>query len=112
MLDSGWQELDRVNDDAIDAIILLRRRGRDTGGLVFVQIKCGNKYRVESKKRPNHIGVLVGDDYINNHMPRWTVIPGPVILVYIDPATHGISMSWMIMFMFDIAQVSATYSWP
>ncbi|MCK6591067.1 MAG: DUF4365 domain-containing protein [Polyangiaceae bacterium] len=86
---SGWQELDRRNDDVTDGLILMRRKGRDTGDLLFVQIKSGTEYRRDSAKRPNHISIHVGAEYIQSHRPRWNAVPGPMVLVYVDPSKRS-----------------------
>lgn len=84
---SGWQEIAAINDNAVDGAILLRKSGRDTGGIIFAQVKCGTAYRKDTKKRPNHIDVLLGREHIETHLPRWRAFPGPVILIYVDPST-------------------------
>ena len=83
---SGWQEFDRRNDDVTDGIIMIRRKGRDTGDIIFTQIKCGSGYRLDSHKRPDSVGVNVGSNYIQTHRSRWNAAPGPMIMVYIDPS--------------------------
>lgn len=84
----GWQEYAAQNDDAIDGVIFMRRgseRPYDTGGLVFVQIKCGGEgYRRDQKQHPDHIGVSLGRKYIEKHLPRWKRMPGPVVLIFVD----------------------------
>lgn len=84
----GWQEYAAQNDDAIDGIILMRRGSKepfDTGGVVFVQIKCGGDgYRRDQKKHPNHIGVQVGKEYVLKHKKRWVRTPGPAVLIFVD----------------------------
>lgn len=84
----GWQEYAAHNDDAIDGVILMRRgtkAPRDTGGVVFVQVKCGaNGYRQDQKQYPDHIGVSLGADYIQKHIPRWNATAGPCVLVFVD----------------------------
>ncbi len=84
----GWQEYAAHNDDAIDGVILMRRgskRPSTTGGVVYVQVKCGGDgYRQDQKQYPDHIGVKLGKDYINSHLDRWKQTPGPAILVFVD----------------------------
>lgn len=100
----GWQPYDPNNDNGVDGVIILRKnievlRHRedetkskvkkeraDTGELVFVQVKCGsgNGYYKETNKRPAHFGVNVGEDYIEKHKERWSRLPGPIIMVYVD----------------------------
>lgn len=86
--ESGWQEYGAQNDDAIDGVILMRKGHKqpaDTGGLVFVQVKCGgNGYRQDQKQYPDHIGVALGKDYIAAHLPRWQKTPGPAVLIFVD----------------------------
>ena len=84
----GWQEYAAQNDDAIDGVILMRRGSKrpiDTGGLVFVQVKCGaNGYRQDQAQYPRHIGIQLGKGYIDSHMPRWHRVPGPAVLIFVD----------------------------
>lgn len=86
--ESGWQEYAAQNDDAIDGVILMRRGSKkptDTGGIVFVQVKCGgNGYRCDQAKHPDHIGVALGKEYIDKHKPRWMKVPGPAVLIFVD----------------------------
>lgn len=86
--ESGWQEYAASNDDAIDGAILLRKgrsRPTDTGGVVFVQVKCGgNGYRKDQKQHPDHICIALGAEYIAEHKTRWQRVPGPAVLVFVD----------------------------
>lgn len=86
--ESGWQEYAAQNDDAIDGAILMRRGSKrpvDTGGIVFVQVKCGgNGYRQDQKQYPDHIGVALGPAYIQAHRARWMKVPGPAVLIFVD----------------------------
>ncbi len=86
--ESGWQEYDASNDDAIDGVILLRKgsaQPTDTGGLVFVQVKCGgNGYRQDQKQHPDHLCIALGANYIATHRARWQRVPGPAVLVFVD----------------------------
>lgn len=72
--ESGWQEYGASNDDAIDGVILMRKgtaKPTDTGGIVFVQVKCGGDgYRQDQKQHPNHVGVALGLAYITKHRSR------------------------------------------
>lgn len=99
--ESGWQEYAASNDDAIDGVVLLRKgtkRPTDTGGIVFVQVKCGgNGYRQDQKQHPEHIGVQLGAAYINAHRPRWQRVPGPVVMVFVDDTIDKMSPpSWWV----------------
>lgn len=86
--ESGWQEYGASNDDAIDGVILMRKgtaKPTDTGGIVFVQVKCGGDgYRQDQKQHPNHVGVALGLAYIAKHRSRWQRVPGPAVLVFVD----------------------------
>lgn len=104
----GWQVYDPNNDNGVDGMIILRKNtdvlksscnGKtikktkeraDTGDLIFVQVKCGtgNGYYKETQNRPAHFGVLVGQDYLQNHIQRWDRLPGPIIMVYVDYISH------------------------
>ena len=95
----GWQEYGAQNDDAIDGVILMRRgkkKPADTGGVVFVQIKCGaDGYRQDQRQYPDHIGVALGADYIRAHRPRWDKTPGPAVLVFVDDSIRrGENRAW------------------
>lgn len=99
--ESGWQEYDASNDDAIDGVILLRKgslQPTDTGGLVFVQVKCGGSgYRQDQKQYPDHIGVALGPEYIAVHRRRWERVPGPAVLVFVDDTTDKMNPpSWWV----------------
>lgn len=83
----GWEDILPPNDNGIDGIIIMRRGGTETGEIAFVQVKCGTGYKVETKNRPDHIGALLTKDYIDTHRPRWNILPGPVVLIYVDPTT-------------------------
>lgn len=99
--ESGWQEYAPQNDDAIDGAILMRRGSKkptDTGGVVFVQVKCGgNGYRQDQAQYPEHIGVQLGKKYIDTHRPRWTSVPGPAVLIFVDDTINRKSPpSWWV----------------
>lgn len=83
----GWQEFDARNDDSVDGVIIDRKDGQDTGDLYFSQVKCGRSYLSNAKKRPNHLGINLGEEHINRHRPRWMAKPGPMILIYVDNET-------------------------
>src|SRR5690606_32717460 len=84
----GWQEYDHINDEGIDGIILMKRgqnRPIATGGIVFVQVKCGGDgYREDQKQHPDHICINLGKAYIDKHRPRWNRAPGPAVLIFVD----------------------------
>jgi hypothetical protein len=82
----GWQPYEHINDNGVDALIIKRKNGEDTGEILFAQVKCGtgNGYFKKTKNRPKHFGVQVGEEYILKHRPRWEKLPGPIILIYVD----------------------------
>ncbi len=86
--EAGWQEYGAQNDDAFDGVVIMKRgskRPTATGGMVFVQIKCGSQgYKKVQKQHPGHVGVLLGADYLAKHLPRWEKAPGPAVLVFVD----------------------------
>lgn len=84
-----WEELTARNDDAIDGLIFYKKKGLVTD-TIYVQVKTGKGYKKTPKTYPNHICIKLGIDYIEKHKPRWLSLPGPVILVYVEPA----QVSW------------------
>lgn len=84
----NWQEFDQQNDDGVDGMILINNKNNvKTGEIVFTQVKGGQKgrgYYTEAAIRPNHIGLNLGQDYIERHLPRWYNVPGPMILVFVE----------------------------
>lgn len=97
--ESGWQEYSPHNDDAIDGMILMRRgskRPTDTGGIVYVQVKCGTKdgYRQDKIQYPDYIGVQLGQQYIDEHRPRWARVPGPAVLIFVDCTNKKTPQAW------------------
>ncbi|WP_082055064.1 DUF4365 domain-containing protein [Cupriavidus basilensis] len=83
--DCGWQELEARNDNGIDGLVIMRRRGKETGGVVFVQVKCGGDgYRKDQAQYPDKLGVQLGRVYIKDHRPRWNSTIGPSVIVFID----------------------------
>lgn len=89
--DCGWQEYAAQNDDAFDGIVIMKRgsnRPVATGGIVFTQVKCGSDgYKKLQIKNPDHIGVSLGEGYINAHVERWLRAPGPAVLIFVDDET-------------------------
>lgn len=90
----GWQDYFAKNDNAFDGMIIMRK-GRsnviETGGVIFVQIKCGKTggYKVLRNIDPDHIGVKVGSDYIESHRERWNKVESPSILIFIDADNYN-----------------------
>lgn len=83
--DCKWQEYDARNDNAVDGVCIMRRKGVETGGIVFVQVKCGGDgYRRDIAKYPDYVGVNLGVQHINEHLSRWKQVPGPMVIVFVD----------------------------
>lgn len=85
----GWQGFDAKNDNAFDGMIIMKRGRKsvkETGGIIFVQIKCGTTggYKIVRKKDPENIGIHVGEEYIKSHRPRWNAVSSPSILIFVD----------------------------
>lgn len=85
----GWQGYDAKNDNAFDGIIIMKKgikSAKETGGILFVQIKCGTSggYKVVRQKDPENIGVHVGEQYIKSHRSRWNAVSSPSILIFVD----------------------------
>lgn len=81
---SDWQKVDQENDDAIDGIIHIRKNGELTGEVIYAQVKSGDGYKLITQNRPNHIGINVGNGYLESHRPRWNSLRGAVILIFVD----------------------------
>lgn len=84
---SGWQPTSSRTDDGVDGYIHLRRYGRDTGAVLFAQIKTGSGYRADTKKRPEFVGINV--EKLEAHRERWQKQPVPMVMIFVDP-TQGI----------------------
>lgn len=93
--ESGWQEYAAQNDDAFDGVIIMKRGTKKpaaTGGVVFVQVKCGSDgYKKIQNQYPDHIGVALGQQYISAHLPRWQKAPGPAVLIFVDDETSKVN---------------------
>lgn len=84
-LRSDWQNIDGENDDSIDGLIYLRYRNNFSGRLIFVQVKSGPSF-VKDYKSPKYNSVIaidIGKKYIEDHLPRWNALPGPVLLIFV-----------------------------
>lgn len=79
---SDWQPLDQSNDDGIDGYITLRKKGEVTGEIILVQSKYYSNYQDSPLKNKGLIGVNIGSEYIEKHIPRWTKMIAPVIIIY------------------------------
>lgn len=92
----GWQGYDAKNDNAFDGMIIMKKGSnklKETGGIIFTQIKCGTKngYKVIRQKDPENIGVNVGEEYIAAHRERWNIVPSPAILIFVDADDYNIT---------------------
>lgn len=79
---SDWQPFDQSNDDGIDGFITFRKNGKVTGEIILVQSKCYSTHQDSPGGRNNQIGLNLGSDYINKHIPRWREMIAPVIVIY------------------------------
>ncbi|MHB1300518.1 MAG: DUF4365 domain-containing protein [Burkholderiales bacterium] len=80
-----WQEYEARNDNGIDGVAIMRKGEKETGGLVFIQVKCGgNGYRQDQKQYSDKVCISLGEKYIEDHRPRWNVTPGPCVIVFVD----------------------------
>ena len=83
----GWQEYEARNDNGVDGVVIMRKGQRETGGLVFVQVKCGgNGYRQDQQQHPDKVGVSLGSGYLRKHKNRWKSVNGPCVIVFVDDA--------------------------
>lgn len=80
----GWQEFDHINDNGLDGILIDRKRGIDTGFIYYIQIKSGDGYLTETKKRKGFLEINLGKTYIEKHKKLWHDFLEPVILIYVD----------------------------
>lgn len=96
----GWQEYSSANDDGVDGLILMRRGSepaRDTGGVVFAQVKCGRSYVSTQNQHPESLCVSLGSKYLHSHLPRWRRLPGPSVLIFVDdPDAREEPSSWWV----------------
>ena len=81
---SDWIKFDQENDDGIDGLIQVRKKGEWTGETIYVQVKSGNGYVKTFKKRPNLICIQLNESYIESHRPRWNSLKGAVILIFVN----------------------------
>lgn len=75
-----------------------QKASKATGGVIFVQVKCGgNGYRQDQNQHPNHIGINLGEAYIVKHRPRWNLVPGPAVLIFVnDTIDHRNPPCWWV----------------
>ena len=103
-INCGWQSFGQENDKGIDGFIILRKivtkkskkinkktgkpkvrkNKKDSGEIIFAQVKTGQSFKKETLIRPDHYDILIGEDYINNRKPLWARMSSPVILIYVD----------------------------
>lgn len=92
---SDWQELDQSNDDGIDGFITFRKNGEVTGEIIFVQSKCYSEHQDGPLKNKLLLGLNIGSDYIKKHIPRWTKMIAPVIIIYTQFSdSNRVPISW------------------
>lgn len=91
---SGFQELKPENDDAIDGLIIMRRRGIDTGDILWCQVKAGESWLETWKTKPDLIGAKLSAAYIESHKARWLALDGPAVLVMVVPVGKSKRAWW------------------
>ncbi len=79
---SDWQPFEQGNDDGIDGFITFRKGGEVTGEVVFVQSKCYSSHQIAPNGLTDFIGLNIGKEYIQKHIPRWNKMIAPVIIIY------------------------------
>jgi len=80
----GWQPFDSRNDQGIDGIILMRKKGQDLGVKINVQVKCGAKYI--SSFDENEIRISIDDDKgLQRHIEYWKKQNDPTVLIFVNP---------------------------
>lgn len=79
-----WQPLSSVNDDGVDGLIFLEAKGRATGQVVYVQVKC---YQPKLSKKAQHYRLAINSIKLKKNVEVWGRVIGAVILVYVDPIT-------------------------
>jgi len=83
--DCRWQEFNARNDNGVDGIAIMRKSSKETGGVVFIQVKCGGDgYRQDQAQHPDKICINLGKKYIDVHKPRWNKTPGPCVIIFVD----------------------------
>lgn len=80
---SRWQQVDGQNDDGIDGLIFLERRGIPTGQIIYVQVKC---HQIKART-DGTIAVAINRDRLERNMQVWKRVVGAAILVHVDPET-------------------------
>lgn len=80
----GWQPLDSRNDRGIDGLILMRRKNKDLGVKINVQVKCGAKYITSINKE--ELRISIDDEHgLKKHLDYWKNQNEPAILVFVNP---------------------------
>jgi hypothetical protein len=81
----GWQPFDSTNDNGVDGIIIKRKRGIDTGNIIYAQVKCGAEggYLKNTENRKGYLSILLGQEYIDSHRARWNRLHGAVIILFV-----------------------------
>jgi Domain of unknown function (DUF4365) len=81
----GWQPLDARNDQGIDGIIFMKKKGTDLGVRINVQVKCGAKYISSIKE--DEIRISIDDAFgLRKHIEYWKTQLEPAILVFVNPS--------------------------
>jgi hypothetical protein len=81
----GWQPFESRNDQGIDGLIILKRKGVDLGVKINVQVKCGAKYISSINDRDIKLSI---DDALGlkKHLEYWRNQLEPSILIFVNPS--------------------------
>ncbi|WP_159798885.1 DUF4365 domain-containing protein [Flavobacterium sp. MK4S-17] len=81
----GWQPFDSRNDEGIDGLILMLRKGIDLGVRINVQVKCGPTYISSINK--DEIRISIDDEKgLLKHIEYWKKQLEPAILIFVNPS--------------------------
>jgi hypothetical protein len=80
----GWQPFEHRNDKGIDGLILLRKKGRDLGLRLNVQVKCGQGYISSTDNEYIYISIHDSKSLLT-HLDYWKNQSEPVVLIFVNP---------------------------
>ena len=82
---SRWQPIDAHNDDGIDGLIFIEAGGEMTGQVVFAQVKCYSRAKLNKK---GQFPLAVGIEKLEKNLQRWRRLVGAAIVIYVDHVTR------------------------
>ncbi len=81
----GWQPFDQRNDNGIDGLIIIRKKGIDLGAKINIQVKCGPSYI--SSQDDKEIRISIDDiEGLKKHIEYWRKQVEPAVLVFVNPS--------------------------